>query len=117
MTTQEHPIHALNQMILAGQILEAFDQFYADDVVMQENHEAPRVGKPANRRHEEEFVNSLAAVHAGKVNHVIEGPGISVVDWFFDFEFKNGHRQAARQVAVQEWRDGKIVRERFYYGQ
>ena len=30
---------ALNDAILSGKALEAFDQYYADDVVMQENSE------------------------------------------------------------------------------
>ena len=30
-------VDQLNQMILEGKILEAFEKFYADDVVMQDN--------------------------------------------------------------------------------
>ena len=39
----------LNQMILAGKAMEAFEKYYADDIVMQENDQPPRVGKAANR--------------------------------------------------------------------
>ena len=39
----------LNQMILSGKALEAFEKFYADDLVMQENDQPPRIGKAANR--------------------------------------------------------------------
>lgn len=37
----------LNELIVSGQALEAFDRFYDDDVVMQENQQEPRVGKDA----------------------------------------------------------------------
>jgi hypothetical protein len=30
-------VDELNQMILEGKILDAFEKFYADDVVMQDN--------------------------------------------------------------------------------
>jgi len=42
-------VKEMNDMILAGQIMEAFEKFYADDVVMQENSDEPRVGKEVNR--------------------------------------------------------------------
>ncbi|MFZ9387921.1 MAG: hypothetical protein ACO25B_08570 [Chitinophagaceae bacterium] len=42
-------VEQLNQMILEGKILEAFDKFYSDDVVMQDNNYPQREGKSANR--------------------------------------------------------------------
>ena len=45
----------LNDDVLSGKIMDAFEKYYADDVVMQENSEDPRVGKAANRKAEEEF--------------------------------------------------------------
>ena len=42
-------VNALNSMILQGQIMEAFDKYYADDLVMQENNGEPRVGKATNQ--------------------------------------------------------------------
>ena len=33
---------ALNEAILSGKALEAFERYYADDVVMQENSVEPR---------------------------------------------------------------------------
>jgi len=37
---------------LAGKILEIFDTYYADDVVMSENKKDERVGKAKNREYE-----------------------------------------------------------------
>ena len=48
--------HELNHMILKGQIRDAFEKFYAEDVVMQENLTTPKVGKAANRKAEQDFV-------------------------------------------------------------
>ena len=53
---------ALNEAILSGKAMEAFEQYYADDVVMQENSEAPRVGKDANRKAELEFFSPPGSV-------------------------------------------------------
>ena len=42
----------LNQMILEGKMMDAFEKYYADDVVMQEINMEPVVGKDANRERE-----------------------------------------------------------------
>lgn len=41
-TSLESKILELNTMILEGKALEAFEKFYAEDVVMQENAQTDR---------------------------------------------------------------------------
>ena len=106
---------ALNQAILTGKALEAFEQYYADDVVMQENSDEPRVGKDANRKAEVEFFSSLAEFHEGKLLSSAVNGDVTFGEWFMDITFKNGFRLKLAQAAVRRWKDGKIVNERFYY--
>jgi len=105
----------LNNMILQGKILEAFDKFYADDVVMQENDDAPTVGKDANREREQQYVASIEAFHsAAVVSHAINDD-VSFSQWKTDVTYKGAPRAQSSQVAVREWQDGKVVREQFYH--
>lgn len=106
---------ALNAAILSGKALEAFEQYYAEDVVMQENSEEPRVGKAANRKAEQEFFSSLAAFNEGKLVSSAVNGDVTFGEWFMDVTFQNGHRMKMAQVAVRRWKDGKIVHERFFY--
>ena len=110
-------VDELNNMVKQFQILEAFDKFYADDVVMQENTEKPRVGKTINREFELQGLESTAELHAAEVKGVAvnEDDQIAMTEWFIDFTFKDGRRETRNQVAVQKWNNGKIVNERFYY--
>ena len=106
---------ALNQLVLDGRILEGFDQFYADDVVMQENAAAPTVGKAANRAREVQFLDSIERFHgATLVGSAVAGDR-SYSEWVLDLTFKGGVRVQLEQVAVRRWRDGQIAEERFYY--
>lgn len=105
----------LNEMVLTGKALEAFEELYAEDVVMQENSEAPRVCKEVNRKLEQDFFASVAEWHGGQVvNSAINGD-TSFSEWFMDLTFKNGHRAKMSQVAVRKWKDGKVAHERFFY--
>jgi ketosteroid isomerase-like protein len=101
--------------ILSGDILGTFDRYYADDVVMSENGADERVGKAANRAYEEAFVNGVE-FHGASVGAVLVDGDRAAVEWTFDLTPKGGERVQQRQVTVQEWRDGKVVRETFYHG-
>lgn len=114
-TTNVHALETeLNQMILAGQALDAFDKFYADDVVMQEGADEPRLGKATNRKFEEEFFGAIAEFHGAELIASAAEGDRSYSEWLFDMTFKDGTRVASTQVAAREWREGKIIKERFY---
>jgi len=105
----------LNDQILTGDVLNAFETYYADDVVMQENLDEPRAGKETNRKYEQQFVESVAEWnHAELLGSAVNGDQ-SYSEWAYEFTFKNGQRMKIAQVAARRWRDGKVVQERFYH--
>ena len=108
-------VQAVIDGILAGRILQTFDRYYADDVVMSENGAEETRGKAANRVREEAFVANVT-VHGATVGAVIVDGDKAAVEWTMDATPKGGARMTMRQVAVQWWRDGKVVREVFYHG-
>lgn len=108
-------VDQLNQMILEGKILDAFDKFYADDVVMQDNNYPARDGKEINRQFEEAFVNGLTEFRGAKVVNTIISDDLAVVEWWFDYTHKDFGTRNYTQLAVQRWKNGKIIEEKFYY--
>ncbi|MES2874513.1 MAG: nuclear transport factor 2 family protein [Daejeonella sp.] len=108
-------IEDLNQMILTGKQMDAFEKYYHEDVVMQENNQSPTVGKSANRERENQSVQMVEAFHGAEIKAVAVGPDVTMVEWMFDMTYKGGHRAKMEQVAVQKWKDGQIIHERFYY--
>ena len=108
-------VRDLVNKLLAGQVTDTFDRYYADDVVMSENGIEERKGKAENRAYEEAFVNGVE-FHGAEVGAVLVDGDRAAVEWTFDLTPKGGERVQQRQVAVQEWRDGKVVRETFYHG-
>jgi hypothetical protein len=108
-------VDQLNQMILEGKILDAFEKFYAEDVVMQDNDYPARNGKAINRQHEEAFVNGMTEFRGAKVLNTVVSDGVAATEWWFDYTHKDYGTRNYRQLAVQRWKDGRIVEEKFYY--
>lgn len=107
--------HELNQMILKGDLLGAFEKFYTEDVEMRENAEPPCKGKAANRAREQGFVDSVAEVHAIQLLGCAVGDGVSFSEWMMDITYKGGARAQSHQATVRRWKGGQVVSERFYY--
>lgn len=105
----------LNAMILEGQALEAFETYYSDQVVMQENAEAPRIGKTVNRDYEVAFFTSLEEVHGIELRSHAVGDDVSFSEWLFDVSFQGGQRVRLEQAVVRKWQDGQVTHERFYH--
>ena len=106
------------KMMGEGKMLEAFDKYYADDVVMQEATGEVREGKATNREFEEQWLASIAEFHGGGPRAITsnEKEKVTMVEAWVDVTFKDGNRMLMEEVAVQHWNDdGLIVRERFYY--
>ncbi len=116
MNTIKEKVDYLNEAILSGKALEAFDKLYHDDVKMSENGRDWREGKQACRDFEVEFFGNITALHGAEVKNVAVGENVSMIEMFWDYEHKEWGRKTFTQVGVQEWQDGKIIKETFYYG-
>lgn len=117
MNTLLENISRVNDMVLQGKALEAFEQFYHQDVVMQENENPAVIGKDANRKREEEFFGAITEFRGAKVLKVAIGENnTTMVEWHMDYTHKDWGVKNYSQIAVQEWKDGKIINEKFYYG-
>lgn len=116
MDSLKQNITELTNMILQGRTLEAFDKFYHDDVIMQENDAPPMVGKPANRLREQEFHSSVINFRREEPLEIAVGDSVTMVKWAYDFTHKEWGDRKYTQVSVQHWKDGKIIKEQFFYG-
>ncbi len=106
---------ALNERILQGDALGAFEDFYADEVVMQENDEEPTVGKTANRQRENEVFEALVEFRGASVLSQAAGENVTFSHWSMDYTHRDWGVRNYRQVAVRTWKNGKIIKEVFHY--
>ena len=100
-----------------GQMKEAFEQYYADDVTVVEANGEVREGKAAQRAALVQWESSIKEMHGGGSGSAMsnEEAGVTSIESWFDATFQDGNRAKMEEVAVQQWKDGQIVHERFYY--
>jgi ketosteroid isomerase-like protein len=104
-------------MLAQGKMLEAFDKYYHKDVEMVEATGETRKGKEANRKFQADFMGMIKEVHGSGVTAITsnEKEATTMVESWMDVTMKDGKRSKMEEVAVQKWKDGQVIHERFYY--
>ncbi len=99
-----------------GKLLDAFDKYYHEDVVMTEPR-GTRKGKKACREYEEQFLESIKEFHNLEIRNIgsNEDEKSTFVESMMDVTFQDGTRAQMEQTAVQQWAGDHIIYERFYY--
>lgn len=105
----------MQEYIKSGRILDAINEFYAHDCAMQENGSAPTVGRDANIEREKQFLAQVKEWKGYTVKALATTGDTSLVECAMDFVHVSGAPVHMEQVAVQRWKDGRIIHERFYY--
>ncbi|MFC4820178.1 SnoaL-like domain-containing protein [Dokdonella ginsengisoli] len=111
----------LVELCRQGKYEQAQDELYADDAVSIEMDGLPpdmardTRGLEAIREKGRQFNATIEAMHGGSV-----GDPIVTGNWFslvmtMDATFKGRGRVDMREICVYQVRDGKIVREQFFY--
>lgn len=108
-------INELLDYVRQGRIMDAMNEFYADEVVMEEPAYGKTVGLAANLEREQAFVDSVKGFKAFETPAVAVGEGVSTYENMMEWTTVDGQDIHVEQVAVQKWEGGKIVHERFYY--
>jgi hypothetical protein len=100
-----------------GTAMDAFEKYYADNVVMILEDGTEVESKDANRNRENEFFGSVESFNGMGIVAITsnEDEEATAVESWMDVTFKGADESTKiHQVATQQWKDGKIVRERFY---
>jgi len=101
--------------IRQGKIIEAMNEFYDKDTVMQDNANPPTKGLAANIEREKQFMSGVKEWKGFTVTTSGVGDYVTFYESTSDFVTTGGVLVHLEQVAVAKWKNGKIVQERFYY--
>lgn len=105
---------ASNALTAQGKILDSIDQFYADDCVFIEPDGSRRNSRKDQRAHLEGFFASLKSFEGATLHGQAVGDNVSMSEWTFKMTGGDGKAIVWHEVLVRNWRNGKVVSEKFY---
>jgi SnoaL-like protein len=121
MTTQE-VADKFDQLANSNQWEKIQDELYSDDA---ESIEPEKVemqgglkyvkGKDALKKKSEDFNNMLEEMHGGYCSKPVVGGNFFSVAMGMDATYKGMGRMKMDEICVYEVKDGKIVKEQFFY--
>jgi len=94
---------------------EACEEFYTEHSSMQENQEAPRIGRDAHVANERRVLGRARTVESLCVRPVFVNGDRVVIRWIFRFEWLDGSVTRMEELAYQRWEGERIAEETFFY--
>ena len=109
-----HGFRTILNHIRVGKIIEAMNEFYDKNTVMQENANPPTKGLGANIEREKQAMSGVKEWKGFNVTATGVGDDATFYEFTADVIATNDQPIHAEQVSVAKWKNGKIVHERFY---
>ena len=117
-TTQEIA-DRLVQLCREGKYEEAQTELFSDDAESIEPPNSPGLqsvkGLDAIKKKGEDFQNMVETIHGGSMSDPIVAGRFISLSLVLDATFKGMGRQKMEEIAVYETKDGKIVKEQFFF--
>jgi hypothetical protein len=95
--------------------VEAIQEFYTEGASMQENNEAPRIGRDKLVAHEARALSMAASVTSQCVRPAFMNGDHVVIRWIFEFTGHDGSKRRIEELAYQRWEGERIAQEQFFY--
>jgi hypothetical protein len=118
MTTKD-VANRLHELFQENKWTEAQQELFSDDAESIEPKDSPGMqsvkGIDAIRKKGEDFNNMVEEMHGGWVSEPIVAGKYIAVAMGMDCTYKGRGRQKMDEIALYEVKDGKIVKEQFFY--
>lgn len=106
----------LFKMVEEGKLLEVLDKYYHEDIKVISDDGTVRNGKEEVRNYNKDFIREIQEVMGEGVKTITsdEIRAITIVEFWFEIQFKNGYKKKLEQVAIQYWKGDLIIKENLY---
>ncbi|MGA0557527.1 SnoaL-like domain-containing protein [Larkinella sp. VNQ87] len=105
-------VSELVSLATAGNWEAAFEKYYHEKLEKTDLDGVPVQGKAQNLENGQVFASKISNVRDFSSPGSIVKGNRSFVVWSFDFDIDGAPFQVV-EVAIQDWEDGQIIRERF----
>jgi hypothetical protein len=99
-----------------GAFLQVIDQFYHEDIKQKENNEPSVKGRATLREMEVKNLNGVHSVELEITSMVMDADQQKVMgEMEIRFHSKKHGWKKLNEAFVQQWEEGRIIAQRFYY--
>ena len=112
--TLEEKLNDRNNMILKGEILQPMDKYYHPDCIVIEKNDLVAKGLQGTKDRGPSVLEGVEAWLKSEIKSTAVGENVTMSEWHLEYKYKEFGHQKFDQVAVQHWKDGKIISDRFY---
>lgn len=106
-------LHALDELVSKGQIIEAFDHYFADNVTTRSENGEHTTSKQQKRDWLTSFFNEMSSVDEIILHDSFLNEDSSHSKFTFVFTNRSGEKLRWHEIISRKWKDGKVVDE-FY---
>ena len=101
-------------LILSNKFVEAFDKYYDETILVIDQRHGIVKGKDKNLKNRRRLRDSIIEVKNIEVRSAALDNDVSIVEWDINAEMKRIGLRSFNFVVIQNWKDGKIVKEKYF---
>ncbi|MTI88576.1 MAG: nuclear transport factor 2 family protein [Balneolaceae bacterium] len=104
----------LDRLTSSGRFMEALEKFYHPDVTTREGNQVPVISREAHQVKLISFFSNIERVNRITLHRVAVGNDVTMSEYTFDLQNKEGHRILWNEVLRRRWKNGLVIDERYY---
>ena len=106
--------NAINTLSAEGKMLEAIDQYYAENCIFTESDGSSRQSKAEQIAHLTGFFGTLKSFDGAKLHGAATSENYGTSQWTFNMTSQDGTAIEWNEVLVRNWANGKVISETYY---
>ena len=107
-------VQEMDALVLQGRMVDAVNQFYADDTQTLDFDGTPTGTKGEMVDKMNGFVGAIQNVNGITLHQTASNDTVSMSEYTFDFDMKDGSKVLWHEIIRREWKDGKVVNEQYF---
>lgn len=107
-------VSKMDGMILQGQIPQAVEQFFATNAVTKDFDGTETKNKTEMLQKMDVFLGGIQQVNGITLHHAAVNDRVSMSEFTFDFDMKDGSQILWHEIIRREWQNGKVVNEQYF---
>ena len=104
----------MDALVVKGQIPTAVDKFFADDATTSDFSGVTTDTKAAMLEKMSGFLGGIQTVNGITLHQALAGKTVTMSEYTFDFDMKDGSHILWHEIIHRTWKDGKVIKEQYF---